>query len=561
MSATACFMCCTISPGSVPALDTICLPSGKSVAEQLCRGLGGYLLPLMPHHVACISCQQTVSHLDQLWAEAERLQNILSDKFIKALHHNQEKINSLMTPETEGVPAFSSLPGGHLPSPVDVDDPSYVATKLQHEDIYCPPDDSPQASEPDSPTYVIMDDPGSLDEEHCHSQFDSVGMHTAVQTQNSSEFVDSDDKEIHQSGELTFIPNTQVTNLTCTDNTEVPETEESHESTPPSQASSRAARTGPKTCPHCGKTYRRWRDLDTHLSTHTGSLPHQCAECGRQFASRRRLTDHQRGHAGGWTCQICDKVFRHPSSLQHHRRQHEWQAPAAVCPICSLSLSSAAHLRDHLRTHSDERPFQCRSCPRAFRQASTLRVHSRIHSGERPFQCDACGKGFRARAAFMTHLQQHGAVEPRFSCDTCGKTFFYKSKMERHRLTHGGPQAACCEQCGATFSSVAALNRHQVTHSSQRPHGCPDCGRKFKEAGVLRKHQRQMHAADAAHECSVCGKRCAGPFKLSEHMRTHTGERPFGCPLCPKSFTQAVHLSKHQRTHQRTEAPLEFGTV
>ena len=86
MAVGACFVCSTVSPGSLPALDTICMPSGKSIAEQLCRGLDGCLLPLMPEHVACISCQQTVSHLDQIWEEAEILQRALSDRFLKTFH-------------------------------------------------------------------------------------------------------------------------------------------------------------------------------------------------------------------------------------------------------------------------------------------------------------------------------------------------------------------------------------------------------------------------------------------------------------------------------------------
>ena len=33
-------------------------------------------------------------------------------------------------------------------------------------------------------------------------------------------------------------------------------------------------------------------------------------------------------------------------------------------------------------------------------------------------------------------------------------------------------------------------------------------------------------------ECTICGKACPSPSKLTEHMRTHTGDRPYDCTTC-----------------------------
>jgi len=49
--------------------------------------------------------------------------------------------------------------------------------------------------------------------------------------------------------------------------------------------------------------------------------------------------------------------------------------------------------------------------------------------------------------------------------------------------------------------------------------------------------------------CSVCGKTCTSKSKLAQHMRVHTGERPYQCNECGRKFRQKPHLNTHMGTH------------
>lgn len=123
-----------------------------------------------------------------------------------------------------------------------------------------------------------------------------------------------------------------------------------------------------------GDSKSRKKHVDGHDRPFRCDMP----ECQKELAGFKSLHDlqkHQsRFHASTFVNQA--ETFEPLDSLSNQESTAKW-----ACQYCSKRYTRGFHLRAHLRTHTNERPFSCNECGKSFTRDYDRKRHEKtVHT-------------------------------------------------------------------------------------------------------------------------------------------------------------------------------------
>ncbi|CAD1472749.1 unnamed protein product, partial [Heterotrigona itama] len=288
-----------------------------------------------------------------------------------------------------------------------------------------------------------------------------------------------------------------------------------------------------------------------------------CGSCDRRFRYNLQLRLHvkETGHEEGPTatdeyqqrikCNLCPQVVRSLVALQRHQlsahvargiakkdeaaQQPSRSTPAPYfCSFCSMNFATAQDAVLHRRTSSHKEMVKARKsndssatsmtreCPHCKQKQANLSEHKEHLLDEHPelcYRCPKCGMLFALSQDVTRHTREnkcHGTAVGELS-----KTRTSNPKDEWR-----------CGRCSFSSNSQAEFIFHEALHAGAVQNDNEEDGNPGKSL--------------AKYSCPIC-KKAFAKVSLRNHIRSHTGERPFPCAKCLVAFSRRSDLNAHQK--------------
>uniref|UniRef100_A0A8B9VVQ9 Zinc finger protein 131 n=1 Tax=Anas zonorhyncha TaxID=75864 RepID=A0A8B9VVQ9_9AVES len=191
-------------------------------------------------------------------------------------------------------------------------------------------------------------------------------------------------------------------------------------------------------------------------------------------------------------------------------------------------------------------------------------ITSKYRQGER--KCQIQEEGDSATDPLCKQVEEHMKTHSTesYKCDICNKRYLRESALKQHltcyhvdeggasKKQRPGKKIHICQYCEKQFDHFGHFKEHLRKHTGEKPFECPNCHERFARNSTLKCHLTACQSGAGAkkgrkklYECQVCNSMFNSWDQFKDHLVTHTGDKPNHCTLCDLWFMQGSELRRH----------------
>ena len=212
------------------------------------------------------------------------------------------------------------------------------------------------------------------------------------------------------------------------------------------------------------------------------------------------------------------------------------------CPYfeCRFKTKKSSTFHDHYKSHTDEKPFQCKLCARKFRRKSDCLSHIRGHDDRFKLNCNHCDLKFTRKRALNLHTKQFH--KERENHDHEPKLEESPSQVKTDDLIPDFELNMTDEDTIQLEAVVSAIDSDLESEDLN-----VDDYLKILEIKKL-NFDKDLNGL---YKCRFldCDFKTKKSTNIADHYGSHTDERPFQCKLCERKFRQKRSCLSHIRGH------------